>query len=91
MKAIAEVNLGQVGMLAQDFDLNTGQHMKGTLIADQSFDVLTYGNHAGHISVGAASDSLHEYLLKLYLLTGQTDRVSLDLCTCTFMSCSIDI
>ncbi|KAI0825538.1 seven-hairpin glycosidase [Irpex lacteus] len=61
MKVIAEVNLGQVGMLAQDFDLNTGQHMKG------------------HISVGAASDSLHEYLLKLYLLTGQTDKVSLDL------------
>ena len=39
-----------------------------------------YNFRAGHISVGAASDSLHEYLLKLYLLTGQTDKVSLDLC-----------
>ncbi|KAI0690315.1 glycoside hydrolase [Cytidiella melzeri] len=61
MKALSEVDLSSVGMFAQDFDLNTGQHF------------------AGHISVGAASDSLHEYLLKLYLLTGQKDQVSLDL------------
>ncbi|KAF9054465.1 glycoside hydrolase family 47 protein [Panaeolus papilionaceus] len=32
-----------------------------------------------HISVGAQADSAHEYLLKLYLLTGKTDKDSLEL------------
>ncbi|KAJ3516941.1 hypothetical protein NLJ89_g815 [Agrocybe chaxingu] len=32
-----------------------------------------------HLSVGAQADSAHEYLLKLYLLTGKTDRASLEM------------
>ncbi|KAF8909304.1 glycoside hydrolase family 47 protein [Gymnopilus junonius] len=32
-----------------------------------------------HLSVGAQADSAHEYLLKLYLLTGKTDRKSLEM------------
>lgn len=35
-----------------------------------------------HLSVGAQADSTHEYLLKLYLLTGKTDKVSLEMCMC---------
>ena len=34
-------------------------------------------------SVGAAADSAHEYLLKQYLLTGQTDVANLEMCTYT--------
>jgi hypothetical protein len=34
-----------------------------------------------HLSVGAQADSAHEYLLKLYLLTGKTDKASLEMCT----------
>ena len=33
------------------------------------------------LSVGAQADSAHEYLLKLYLLTGKTDKASLEMCT----------
>ncbi|KAJ3516944.1 hypothetical protein NLJ89_g817 [Agrocybe chaxingu] len=32
-----------------------------------------------HLSVGARADSGHEYLLKLYLLTGKTDKASLEM------------
>lgn len=32
------------------------------------------------MSVGAAADSAHEYLLKQYLLTGKTDKVNLEMC-----------
>ncbi|KAF9561220.1 glycoside hydrolase family 47 protein [Agrocybe pediades] len=32
-----------------------------------------------HLSVGAQADSTHEYLLKLYLLTGKTDKTSLEM------------
>ena len=34
----------------------------------------------GHLSVGAQADSAHEYLLKQYLLTANTDRTSLEMC-----------
>lgn len=36
-----------------------------------------------HLSVGAQADSAHEYLLKLYLLTGKTDKASLKMCMST--------
>ncbi|KAI0343002.1 seven-hairpin glycosidase [Trametopsis cervina] len=43
------------------------------------WDVLS-GLPIGHqLSVGGAADSAHEYLLKLYLLTGKSDQASLDL------------
>ncbi|TFK74962.1 glycoside hydrolase family 47 protein [Pluteus cervinus] len=32
-----------------------------------------------HLSVGSQADSTHEYLLKQYLLTGQTDKASLEM------------
>jgi len=33
-----------------------------------------------HLSVGAQADSAHEYLLKQYLLTAKTDKISLEMC-----------
>ena len=33
-----------------------------------------------HKSVGAAADSAHEYFLKQFLLTGQKDKASLEMC-----------
>lgn len=33
------------------------------------------------MSVGAAADSAHEYLLKQYLLTGKTDKANIEMCT----------
>ncbi|KDR80608.1 hypothetical protein GALMADRAFT_240949 [Galerina marginata CBS 339.88] len=35
--------------------------------------------HHYHLSVGAQTDSAHEYLLKLYLLTGKSDKASLEM------------
>jgi hypothetical protein len=32
------------------------------------------------LSVGAAGDSAHEYLLKYYLLTGRKDKKMLEMC-----------
>ncbi|EGO22334.1 glycoside hydrolase family 47 protein [Serpula lacrymans var. lacrymans S7.9] len=41
---------------------------------------LTSGSWAdGHLSVGAAADSAHEYTLKQYLLTAQTDKANLEM------------
>ena len=34
----------------------------------------------GHLSVGAWADSAYEYLLKEYLLTGQSDKRLLNMC-----------
>ncbi len=34
-----------------------------------------------HVSIGAMADSGYEYLLKQYLLTSQTDKDSLEMCT----------
>lgn len=42
---------------------------------------LSLARLAEHLTVGAAADSGHEYLLKLYLLTAQSDEASLDLCS----------
>lgn len=39
---------------------------------------------AGSLSLGGGADSGHEYLLKYYLLTGQTDQPSLNLCMQSF-------
>ena len=36
---------------------------------------------SAHFSVGAFADSAHEYLLKQYLLTSQSEPKALDLCT----------
>lgn len=33
------------------------------------------------MGVGESADSGHEYLLKYYLMTGQTDSTSIDMCT----------
>ena len=38
------------------------------------------------LAVGGAADSAHEYLLKLYLLTGKSDEESLKLCSFLFLS-----
>ena len=49
---------------------------RGTLILNSV--ALTYP--PDQFSVGAFADSAHEYLLKQYLLTGQSEPKVLDLC-----------
>ncbi|KAF8159581.1 glycoside hydrolase family 47 protein [Crassisporium funariophilum] len=45
--------------------------VRWNLTTGQAFDY--------HLSVGAQADSAHEYLLKLYLLSGKTDKTSLEM------------
>ncbi len=84
MKVIEDKGIANTyGMLPTGWNLTTGKpdtvgtpHMLFLIIC-----VLIAKRIADYFSVGAYADSGHEYLLKLYLLNGRTDKSSLELCS----------
>lgn len=69
----ANTNLSQTGgMLPSLWNLTSGVP-------------LAHGPGVDILSLGAAADSTHEYLLKQALLTGKKDRKSIEMCTSSFL------
>ena len=75
--------MDKYGMLPTRWDLTVGEPIPGGGKPSNdsvSYDLLTGMRCVEQLSVGGAADSGHEYLLKLYLLTGKSDQASLGLC-----------
>ncbi|KAJ7117470.1 glycoside hydrolase [Mycena epipterygia] len=53
-------------------------HKTGGMMPTQ-WNLTTGVPYDSHLSVGSQADSAHEYLLKQYLLTGKTDKASLEM------------
>ena len=82
MTALASADLKETGgMFPIEWDVTTGKPRNRRLLERLSwlFGIYSF-SPPGHLSVGAQADSAHEYLLKLYLLTGKTDKASLEMC-----------
>ncbi len=73
-----EQSISKLGMLPQKFNLTSGLPIDGRQSPLRKTPTLMMRLET--LSAGAASDSGHEYLLKLYLLTAKSDETSLDLC-----------
>ena len=81
MTALASADLKETGgMFPIEWDTTTGKPKNRRLLERSSWACGIYSFSPGHLSVGAQADSAHEYLLKLYLLTGKTDKASLEMC-----------
>lgn len=67
-------------MLPTHWNVTSGQPIEGTLI-QLPVKCCAHPRPSDILSVGAAADSAHEYLLKQALLTGKTDKTSVEMCT----------
>ncbi|KAG6869223.1 hypothetical protein C0993_009086 [Termitomyces sp. T159_Od127] len=77
LKAFENANLEDTGgMLPTRWNLTSAQPHDGQLL-HSSLSVKPTDIRIAHVSVGAQADSAHEYLLKQYLMTAKTDKLSL--------------
>jgi len=82
MTAFASADLKETnGMFPIEWDITSGKPSNRMLLEQSSWLCGIYLFSApDRLSVGAQADSAHEYLLKLYLLTGKMDKASLEMC-----------
>ena len=60
--------------------VTTGKPANGMTYVRRCLAARSSSSSTDQFSVGAFADSAHEYLLKQYLLSGQTEPKALDLC-----------
>ena len=78
---------GSGGMYPSQWNLDTGAPIDRESHAPMPAQTIEHTTLV-HLSVGANSDSAHEYTLKQFLLTARTDKHNLEMCPSFARTCN---